>query len=348
MSATDPRLDVLRRLNQIAIGKEVQAMVDSMLDDGNFLVRVGDGQARMALPVGTRVGDQLSMVFIAREPRPTFLLNQPGGSAPATLSATARLIDHVLQAAGGNASAAVNAGAPLLAAADADPARIAGALQDSLGRSGLFYESHLQDWLNGSRTLEELAQEPQARLAQPGTRPEQSGADMARLADSMRDLGDGVHKLLDLMRDAKVQAANPQMTDADVIARADAGLPPIDPEAARLINLQLNALEQQQMRWRGELWPGQELEWEVSRDQGGGGAGQEVACWSSAVRFELPHLGAVSATIRLLGGRVQLQVNTDSDDAAALLRGHADSLAQALDAAGAPLDAMLVKRDEQA
>ncbi|GIZ52692.1 flagellar hook-length control protein FliK [Noviherbaspirillum aridicola] len=345
VSSTDARLEVFRRFDQIAIGRELQATVDNMLDDGSYLVRIADGNARMALPVGTRVGDQLSLIFIAREPRPTFLLNQSGGSAPATLSATARLIDHALHAAAD--ADGVTGSTPLLpSSAQADPGRIADALRDQLARSGLFYESHLQEWMNGRRTAEQLAQEPQAGF---GRAAPQADGELAQLAGNLRELGEGVNKLLDLMRDARVPAANPQLLDADVIARSGAAMPAIDPEAARLIGLQLNALEQQQLRWRGELWPGQELEWDVSREQrGDDGQAPEQEVWNSAVRFELPHLGTVSATIRLSGNHVQLQVNTASEDSATLLRGHAASLADALQAAGASLDGLLVKRDESA
>ena len=76
VSATDSRLEVFRRLTQIALGKELQATVDALLDDGTYLVRVADTTARMALPTGSRIGDTLSMIFVAKEPRPTFLLMQ--------------------------------------------------------------------------------------------------------------------------------------------------------------------------------------------------------------------------------------------------------------------------------
>jgi hypothetical protein len=346
VSSTDARLETLRRLNQIAIGKELQGVVDSLLDDGSYLVKIADGAARMALPTGTQIGDKLAMVFIAREPRPTFLLTQQGGSAPATLSTTARLIDQALQTARQNGETGAVAGTnPLLASAGlADAENIAAALRDALARSGLFYESHLQDWLNGKRSPNELAQEPQAHF---GATPQPEQADLGRFAAGMRELGEGVHKLLDLMRDARLQAANPHLTDADVIARANA-TPAIDAEAARMISLQLNTLEQQQLRWRGELWPGQQLEWEIDRDQPDGSGQEQEAVWNSAVRFELPHLGNVSASIRLAGDHVQVQINTGSDEAAAALRGHAGMLADALAAAGSQLDALLVKRDEPA
>lgn len=349
-SATDARQEVFRRLTQIAIGREVQVSVDSVLDDGTHLVKIADVAARMALPAGTKAGDLLSMVFIAREPRPTFLLTGQQGSAPASLSAAARLIDHLLQAAARDGTAnAVQARTPLLGAAASDPQQLAQALRNGVVSSGLFYESHLLDWINGSRSLTELADEPQFRFGASQSLHAQDAnqSEMARLAAGMQELGKSAHKLLELIRDAQLQSAG-KATDADVVARSADALPALDPEAARLVNQQLNALERQQIRWQGELWPGQEMEWEIREDKPGGGshdAGEPV--WSSVVRFELPHLGEVSANIRLAGDRVQVQVTTRDEDAATSLRTHGELLADALAAAGSPLDSLLVKRDEK-
>ena len=167
-SATDPRQEVFRRLHQIAIGRELQVTVDSLLDDGTALVKLADTTARMSLPAGTKVGDTLSMVFVAREPRPTFLLNQQAGSAPASLSSGARLLDQLLQSAQQQgASSAVTSTNPLLPSPIVDPQRLAAAMRDSLATSGLFYESHLHEWISGSRTLEDIVREPQSKMAGP-------------------------------------------------------------------------------------------------------------------------------------------------------------------------------------
>ncbi len=358
VSATDSRQEIFRRLTQIAIGKELHATVDAMLDDGTYLVKVADTTARMALPVGTRVGDQLSMVFVSREPRPTFLLMQQG-STTASLSTTARLIDHLLQSAEQDGAPDVIPGrTPLVSApavAATDPKTVATSLFRALASSGVFYESHLHDWISGSRSLADLAQEPQVQLPrQASSNPahrtsEQNPAniDLTRLAAGMRELGSGAQALLDLMREAQSQPGNPATTDVDVISRAPEELPTIDQESGRLINLQLNALEHHQVRWQGELWPGQPMEWEVSEDkQKEGSATPEQSSWTSTVRFELPHLGEISATVRLTDSRVHVQINAASEDAAESLRQHSGSLADALEAAGAPLDMFLVKRNE--
>ncbi|HTN67028.1 MAG TPA: flagellar hook-length control protein FliK, partial [Burkholderiaceae bacterium] len=107
-------------------------------------------------------------------------------------------------------------------------------------------------------------------------------------------------------------------------------------------------LENQRVLWRGELWPGQPLEWEISKDapQGGDPAAAEAEpAWHSVVRFELPLLGKVSGAIRLVGQRLHMQLRTETDAAALALRTHGAELADALSAAGSPLDSLTVKRD---
>lgn len=356
-SSTDARQEVYHKLTQIAIGRQLQAEVVSSLDDGTYLVKLADTTARMALPLGTRVGDSLSMVLVAKEPRPTFLLTPQEGSTTASLSGAARLINQLLQAAEQEgAPTSVNSSTPLLRSQDGmDPKQVAAALRNSLEFSGLFYESHVQEWVSGGRSMADLQREPQtqigAALRESGaaTQPAPGNTELSRLAASMRELGDGVHALMDLIRDAQLQPGKPATIDADVIARAQATLPPLDANSARLINLQLQTLEQQHVRWQGELWPGQPFDWEVGEDRRDGKENDaQPSSWTSVVRFRLPALGEISATLRLSGDRVQVQVNTPSPDVAASLRAQTGLLVDALEAAGSRLDALLVKNDETA
>lgn len=119
-------------------------------------------------------------------------------------------------------------------------------------------------------------------------------------------------------------------------------------DSVRMINLQLNTLEQHRVVWQGELWPGQPIEWEVGEEPSHGKeADTEERVWQSVVRFEMPTLGSVSATIRLAGGHVQIQVRTADENTAALLRKHGGTLSTALDAAGAPLDHLAIKSEDR-
>lgn len=138
----------------------------------------------------------------------------------------------------------------------------------------------------------------------------------------------------------------PSMASAD----AEAGVRPetMNSDSVRMINLQLNALEQQRVAWQGELWPGQQIEWEITEDtpHGKESAEPEERVWQSTVRFDMPVLGSVAATVRLAGQRVQVQVRTANEDTAALLRMHGEALSSALEAAGSPLDQLAIKSDD--
>jgi hypothetical protein len=89
----------------------------------------------------------------------------PADGANARLSTTGKLLGDVIAAAQQSdtqAGAAVGR-TPLLGAPSGDAAVLSKALQDGLGKSGLFYESHVAEWAEGSRTRTDLAAEPQAR-----------------------------------------------------------------------------------------------------------------------------------------------------------------------------------------
>ncbi|HCY64607.1 MAG TPA: flagellar hook-length control protein FliK [Oxalobacteraceae bacterium] len=345
--STDARQEVYHRLNQIALGQQVPAKVLERLADGTFLVRVANASARMSLPVGAKVGDDLAMTLVERQPRPTFLLGAgagtPASDAHATLSQAARLIDSLLQSAQQNGGATAALGrTPLLASPAAGAPQLAAALQDAADASGLFYESHLAQWAAGSRSLSSIQREPQA--AQAGAAAEDGGSSteaalLRHLAGQW--LGSG-RSLSELASELHARAGNALQPGIEAGA--------LNSQAAQLVHAQLNALETQRFVWQGELWPGQKMEWEIERDAADGNQPEDreqQEAWQSAVKFQLPSLGEVSATLHLKGDRVSILVRTGSADSAALLRAHGADLAQALDAAGLPMDALIVNDDEQ-
>ena len=304
VTIADAKHEAVSRLAQIALGQQVQAKVLAALDDGTFLVRVAGTTARMNLPADAKVGQSLLLTLTSTTPRPTFLLgHEANAAATATVSATGRLIDHLLQGARRDGTAAaLQSSAPLLSSPQAPPAQIAGALREAVVYSGLFYESHVAQWAAGNRSLAELMREPQAQDA----------------------------------RQLAAQSPNAPRADA-----------PHSP-GTQLIPLQLDTLENQRLLWRGELWPGQLLEWEVSRDapqDGHDAAPDAEPSWQSVVRFELPLLGKVSGAIRLVGQRLQLQPRTETDAAALALRAHGMQLSDALSAVGSTLESLTVKHD---
>ena len=328
----DVREEASSRLAQIAIGQQVQGMVEALLADGSFLVKLPDAAIRTNLPSGSKIGDALQLTLVATSPRPTFSLGGESAAAPTTLSATARLIDSLLQRGG----SALIGKTPLVPSGAAPPAQLAGALQQSLSTSGLFYESHLQQWTNGTRPLADLMREPQNLHA----------------AVIQSDAAAPVDHLLALtsQTDSAGQHLSGLLADSPIGHAAAA----MHPETAQLVNLQLNTLDQAHVHWQGEVWPGQKMSWEVSAqddDSHAGTApndGDAQRSWQSVVRFDLPTLGRVAATITLVGEQIRVQVRTADPASATTLRQHVKRLADATEAAGLRLDQFSVKQDEQA
>jgi hypothetical protein len=216
---SDPRQQNFQRSLQNLLGKSVQGEVQSRLSDGSFLVKVAGTSARMMLPAGTQAGTEVKMMLVALTPRPTFQISSgnqalptlayseasapnelsllrsqastratalapdlPGTGDEPSLSNAARAIGVVLaRTQGASAPQAIIGKTPLIADSVPDPAQLAASLQDTISRSGLFYESHLALWAQGKRSLSELQQEPQMRTAMRSDDGELAAAQLINL-----------------------------------------------------------------------------------------------------------------------------------------------------------------------
>lgn len=332
----DLREETTGRLAQIAIGQRIDARVESLLSDGSFLVKIADTAVRTNLPTGSKIGDQLQLTLLAAEPRLTFRLDGEAGAAPTKLSSTGKLIDTLLNASSGNALIGKTA---LVANPSAAPAQLAQqlqqALQQTLTSSGLFYESHLQQWSAGERSLADVMREPQNQ------HPSLTSTTAVPNAAA-----DSVLSTAPTVLDAKTGIANSALPiDTAVPNTAQA----LHPDTAQLVHLQLNVLDQPRVQWRGEVWPGQQMEWEIHEDdqpQQRAPQDEQQQPWHSVVRFDLPTLGKVAATITLVGDQVQMQVHTADKATADTLRRFGSRLSDALNTAGTRLDLLSIKHDE--
>jgi len=378
IAVADAKQEAFSRLAQIAVGQQLQAKVLSTYNDGSYLVRIANTAARMVLPTATRTGDNLVLTMVGKDPRPTFQLNEtsaadpdeasssvslsaagrsmekdlqsltaatprgmpavvgrdallpdgsvqtalagmPGQPVPestkTTLSTVGKLVDALLHASEeSHLPHAIKPGAPLVTT-PTNTTQLAGALHDTITFSGVFYEAHLAAWSEGRRPLSLLQREPQAQLqqqtqAQLGLQALASGTDLLNSSD------------------------------------------PVHTQMGQIVNLQLNTLEQQRIVWHGEVWPGQQMDWEINQESQGSPQKNEqdaeaVPTWHSLMRFNFDHLGTVSASIRLVGQQIHMQLRTDNDIAASALRLHGKHLSDAMEAAGSSLDSLIVKRDAE-
>ncbi len=118
--------------------------------------------------------------LLATEAQPAELPAAPaGGKAQAAsalvaltridISTAGQLLGRLLLSAQTNGQPALQATQPLLPSASKElitnTPQLAAALHDAISFSGLFYESHLGEWVANGRSKETILQEPQARLA---------------------------------------------------------------------------------------------------------------------------------------------------------------------------------------
>ncbi|MGN6388870.1 MAG: flagellar hook-length control protein FliK [Burkholderiaceae bacterium] len=313
--AGDARDASAARLFRIAIGQQLQAEVLDAAGSAGKLVRVAGAVVQMSLPESVQPGDTLTLTLVARDPRPTFLLQQPA-AAVAELSGAARLIAELLGApAPDGKPPAVEGKFPLIrpeasrsvdaAANGIDAGQLAATLRQALSSSGVFYESHLRRWADDDFPLADLLHEPQSRIGrflQPGS-------------------------------------------------VADAPRTPEHAQMAQLFAAQLDTHEHARIAWQGDAWPGQPMRWTVERrdrDAAAASAPQADATpWHSTIRVELPSLGMVAATLQMHAGGLTMRVSAGSDGSVAALRGAAASLADAFAVSGLRLGGLAIARDDE-
>lgn len=167
----NPSQDGVIKLDQIEIGKAIQAQVTSILSNGNSIVSLQNGaqanNLQIRLPAGFKVGDQLQLTLLSlNDGEPNFSFSLLSNTETVNLSSAAQLLDKL--ALNNNQQAKINGNAPLLASTkEFDPAHLATQLGASIEKSGVFYESHLQQWSEGNRNLDQIKQEPQNQSTAP-------------------------------------------------------------------------------------------------------------------------------------------------------------------------------------
>jgi hypothetical protein len=346
----DPRQEAFQRSLAGQVGKSMPGEVLAQETDGSFLVKVAGTLARMQLPQGAQVGQQLPLTLVALSPRPTFEVStRQGEQVTVTLSEAEPALPG---AAADGEPAPVTVQKPLSYAAgllakaplipsdrlpSIDPNSTPATLSET-GRS-------IATVLNGAAARAPTALVTTAPLTPgPGQPPQQIAAALQQsLSESGLFYESHVAEWSSGERPLEALAREPQMQRAGQAPAKD-GM--IDQDSARFINFQLNPQEQGRVAWEGQPWPGQAMRWEVSRDaperQPRGGQDLEPP-WRSGMRLKFPLLGDIEAKVVLQNGQLHIQVEAGSGDTSQLLRSHAERLTAAMEAAGLPLSSLNIR-----
>ena len=269
-----------------------------------------------------------------------------------TLSAAARAVSAILEGEAGTAARVVGSGPLLPSSPLPPPAVVAATLANTVSHSGLFYESHLAQFAAGARSLDELAQEPQARLegnlkaapvlpgsleglgppaapqadetAADGTgKPAaaafvpDSGPDSARQAPGL-DAAHAHKNAYASMQEAdgSTPAAKSYDDSATNAARSTApALAGIHHDAVALVRQQLELLAQPAFRWSGEAWPAVPMDWEIQEDERQPATGGDAVprSWSTRLALTLPTLRDIEVRISLSGNALQVRLAASED-----------------------------------
>ncbi len=289
----DTSQELNARATSFLIGKHYSALVTSRLDETTYLVKVEQSFYRMNLGTSASVGQNLVLQYLQDSPTPTFSLLQNsligpenGSSVIADVSAAAHLIDDSLQQAQAAGVSSKYEARTVVSHSPVIPEVLAHDLKKALDQSGLFYESHLRDYLAGHRSLSDI----------------------------------------------KLERQNQQ----NIASNA-------------LLPQQLAILENQRLSWSGEIWPSQEMSWDVYLPDGGkekqaeqARAEENHAPISTDLTLHLPNLGKVTAKISLTNGRMRIGLVAEESQARSVLQAQSGNLAGAIVRNGQVLESLTV------
>ena len=90
-----------------------------------------------------------------------------------------------------------------------------------------------------------------------------------------------------------------------------------------VVQQQLEALATQHFAWQGQIWPGQEMRWEIEEENRHRSQSDEdiKEHWKTRLNLRLPTLGGVNAQIQLRGDQLILSINVDSPQTRTLMLG---------------------------
>ncbi|MEK8088142.1 flagellar hook-length control protein FliK [Thermithiobacillus plumbiphilus] len=346
-------------------GEVLTGRVIAALRNDTWLVNLAGRPFAMSLPDKPAPGTALRLVVLEAGPRPVLLLSRPSeSSAPVQFSPDARFLSQLRQQPGpestGSVMAQIRSSLPLLTDNSRPAApQLANALQQALGSSGLFYESHLAGWATGALPLARLLAEPQGGLSSP-----MSGA--ATPTDQQRQIPQADTAELPpspgIATAARTHPALPETRMAEQLRQAylpaaaneHSPIQGVSDKGGRLLTdlmqQQLNLLDHAPLQWSGPVWPGQDMQWELYREQdedqdAQAGAG-EAPMWYSTLRLQLPRLGEICIQIRLQNQQLALQVQ--ADPAVHGLLAQQTELRRALEAADLSLTSLRIEAHENA
>jgi hypothetical protein len=341
-----PAQELTDKLSEFSVGQRLMAQVQALLPNGTYRALVNQRSITLALPFSARSGDALELEVIESDGKLALaVIAQRRGagaekeSVSATLSRTAQLISRLFSGADGaereGKALPLNGNRPIVGAPPGNAQDILPLLRQAIGRSGMFYESHQAEWVEGRFAKAELLEEPQGKLSSSAA----PGAETAANSASARTAA-----AADAQANRAGQSAAQQEADS-ASARKSAGEAAsrtageiVAPQARGIVHQQLSALANQTFVWQGEIWPGQDMRWEIEEDGQNKQEEDDAAPgWRTRLDLSFPVLGDIGVRLQLLGSQVSLSLDVANEASLERLRADAETLRRRLEDAGLTL-----------
>ena len=333
-------------LSDFVPGQRVMATIQALLPNGTYRAMIAQRDITLALPFAAKAGDSLELEIV--ESNGKLALAIAAGARPATteaddntsvatrLTTTGRLIADLLAGMdkeGGRRPqpAPLNNAQPVVTQFPENSADLVPALKTALARSGMFYEAHQARWVQGKMPVETLLQEPQGRLS-PAAHAVQSGVDTPPPSQTQASSSSAASQNQNATSPA---ASAVRVSMGQVIA----------PDLTPLVQQQLEALATQTYVWQGQIWPGQNMNWEIIEEESSRQGQEENTAtrWTTRLKLQLPTLGGVEATLRLAGGQnVEISLRTETPETRQKLSAANQPLRRQFEAVGIHLQALSV------
>lgn len=335
------RLAILEAINQQVMptglqpGQQVRGDVLVALGGGRFMLDVAGKAMEFTLPKGIGVGNRLQLFFITSDPHPVFLLARFGGVGDSTVSQAGRWIGNLLETPQEDNSVSKTGGLlrTLLGEPPTDAGRVSQALEKNLKGSGLFYESHLTRWFGAEYPLEDILNEPQGKL---------STLRQVMLLNQPSDMTD---EAMQIVNGTSEQPMLQSLVRHGVASTGAENM--ADPRTLPIVHDQLTTLQNGHLLFRGELFPGQQMQWGIhERNSQRGEDGSTERSWETHLALELPRLGSIKAQVVLEKGGVTVQIQAEHEASTIMLDKGKLALKEQLEAAGLQAEAIWVRHEK--
>ncbi len=151
-------------------GSRFNAQIQQTLPDGNYKAQIAGKPVILSLNESAKAGDTLELIATKVTDKTVYAQQAPvvNHTTSSQVSQTGQMINRLLTGQPPAQPASLSAGKPIVSSATLPPPeKLAPMLQQAISESGLFYEAHQAEWVQGSRDLHSLLREPQGQLSQP-------------------------------------------------------------------------------------------------------------------------------------------------------------------------------------